>query len=55
MGLITPDDNYYNFDPGFFDDEELDEDGNPIEDLVCRSCEYTNCQCDAGSDYDRGN
>ena len=43
----TNPDNYYNFDPGFFVEE--DEEGEPI----CSGCGYTNCQCDAASDYYR--
>ena len=50
MGLITPDDNYYNFDPGFF---ATDEDEEELE-KICSSCGYINCQCDAASDYYRG-
>lgn len=45
-------DDYYNFDPGFFetdDDVEYDEDGNPLS-PICESCGYTNCQCDASHD-----
>lgn len=44
----TNPDSYYNFDPGFF---ATDEDEEELE--ICSGCNYSNCQCDAASDYYR--